>query len=249
MKKHMKVAKTITLGVASFEGIDGVKDKYYEIECIGTNLENVLFTEGNFENGQVLDYEKKDGSGISMILHLGVGLQIFLNVAWSAKLIPLDVHSWDTITDVKTKFQDKEGTPANQLTLVYNKQLEDFQTLEAYHINNGVILNAILLGEDKIEISVRIPRRASVKLEVKHCSSVENVKRLLQCIMGFPIDNQKLYFEGELLENSSILADYGIGKDSILHFGSPVQGAIKIFLKIRIGKNIWHLCGWIRHYQ
>ncbi|MFS7908439.1 putative Ubiquitin-like domain-containing protein [Helianthus anomalus] len=137
--------KIITVEGKSLETINDIKAKIeYEVD-IPYDEQELIFNEMVLPNsGNLAEFHINEEATLTL-MRLSRGFMHLIIKTLTGKTIPLDVKPSETIHNVKSKIQDKEGIPPDQQRLVWNqKKLEDRATLADYHIPDESIFYLIL---------------------------------------------------------------------------------------------------------
>ena len=149
---------TITLHVQPCNTIDNVKAKLQEKEGFPMSQQQLIFAGNRLKGNRTLeDYDIQAEATLGLMLRLHGGTRkeymLLFVKTFTGNTITLHVQPCDTIDNVKTKLQEKEGFPMSQQHLISaGKLLEGYRTLKEYEIQAETTLHLRL----RLRVGARI---------------------------------------------------------------------------------------------
>ena len=146
-------------------------------------------------------------------------MQIFVQTL-SGKTVTLEIDGSDTVESTKRKIEDKDGLPTYYQSLVYGgREMQNGKTLQDYQVGKASTLRMYLRISATAEMKIRVKTHSgkTVSIKVGRQDTVEVVKKAIQAELGVPLDQQRLSFRRQKLENDVSLTHYGIQEGSELN--------------------------------
>ncbi|ROT65900.1 putative polyubiquitin-C [Penaeus vannamei] len=204
--------KTLTIEVTPQDTVEVLKAKIQDIEGVPIDQQRLIFSGNQLEDERTLeDFNISSESVLHLILRLrGGGIRMFfLNVVLpSADVIQPVVNGQTTVSEVKSYWKKRiHPLKGRKYRLMVAQQaMSSSKTLRDYGITSEAV--------DTMIIYVKTLTGKTLTIEVTPQDTVEVLKAKIQDIEGVPIDQQRLIFSGNQLEDERTLEDFNISSES-----------------------------------
>ena len=199
--------------------IEDIKSRIQATEYIPPHKQRLTF------DGQILRnyhtiyyYDIKPGD--SIYLTVIVGMDIFIKTL-TGKAVILCVNLSDTIECMINEVYNTIEILPDQHRFIYAGQILNnkyLYTLSGFDIPANATIYLISKDGEMMEIFLKTTagRSFTIIFKMHGFEIVHDLKEKIQHEEGIPIDKQKLFFDGKVLENEFLLLDCGIQKESNL---------------------------------
>ncbi|XP_062104544.1 polyubiquitin-like [Humulus lupulus] len=163
-------------------------------------------------------------------------MKIYVKIASNKKTIVVEARGYHIVHEIKSKILVAEGVKQDQYSLFHGgKSLEDYRTLVSLGIKTESTLHLIFHPRTLLPIIVRTPTGKLLSFEVQVLYTIRNVKTIVESFVGCPVDECKIFYAGNELEDCKSLAFYEIEENSTLELQ---PSWIQIFVKTWSSKTI-----------
>uniref|UniRef100_A0A2M4B035 Putative ubiquitin n=1 Tax=Anopheles triannulatus TaxID=58253 RepID=A0A2M4B035_9DIPT len=153
-------------------------------------------------------------------------MQIFVKTL-TGKTITLDVVPTETVLDIKSKIEEREGIDPDQQRIIFaGKQLENGRIISDYNIQHGSTMHLVLRLKGGMQIFVRMLTGKTIAIDTEPESTVESVKKQIDEREEIPPNQQRMIFAGKQLEDGRTLEEYSIIKGSTIHLVLRLKGGM-----------------------
>ncbi|PWA90760.1 ubiquitin [Artemisia annua] len=234
--------KTFSLQVKGSDTIISVKFKISDKIFIPHDEQALIFNDMVLEDNIVTlaDYRVKKDSTLTLMRKSSGLVPILINYLNRKMRCTVNVKLSDTVCDLKDKIRDiTYPHDDKELVIVFNDiVLDDCCILADLHITVDSVVTLMHKSKPRtMEIFVKILTGKTISLEVITTNTIGQVKTAIMYQEHIPDDEQVLIFNEMVLDDSSIMFDFGIKKGSTLTLMRVSKELMQIFVNTVNGRS------------
>ncbi|CAF3650458.1 unnamed protein product [Rotaria socialis] len=230
----------ITLEVNPRDTIEHVKTKLQDEEGIPADQQRLVCKGEELESSRTLsDYKIEKESTMLLVIRRSEGMLIFFKTLTGTVFI-YELEPSDTVAYIKAKIEHDISIALRQQKLILaGKTLHNDQTLSYYNIQKGTTICFVIGGAGCVSFHVKLPSGRNIELMMSPgFTTIEEVKSIIERQEGIPLYQQRLVFQGKLLENRRIVSDYDIDFDNTVFLFHLDSGSMQIFVETPTVKTL-----------
>ncbi|KAJ0612796.1 putative Ubiquitin-like domain-containing protein [Helianthus annuus] len=141
----MLTGETVTRIIKPSDTVKRIKDIIQDKVHIPHHEQELIFNEMVLDNNDTLSSYNINNKSTLTVMRVSGGFMYIFIKKLTGKTITLVVEPFDTIQNMKSKIQNREGIPSCQQRLILNgKNLEDGHTLTDYGVHKGSTIHLSL---------------------------------------------------------------------------------------------------------
>ncbi|GKU85726.1 hypothetical protein SLEP1_g351 [Rubroshorea leprosula] len=231
---YLKITKTVACKVKLSETVKNLKELLREKGVASEEIQHLFFAGNRLEDsGRLVDHGVQMNSTLNLIVQDFVGIKLIVEIPSGQRTIVVEARANDTVQNVKSLIEVKEGLHSDQFMLVFNGEILDKdRTLTSLGVYNEATLHLVFCQKDMVSILVNADN-LTVKLQVKVMFTIGDVKAIAARMLG--VSAGDLMYAGKKLEDLDTLASYNIKDESVLEM---VHSKFQVFVKTWGGKTL-----------
>lgn len=147
-----------------------------------------------------------------------------INIVYEGKQFTILCCESETILLLKIKIMEEKNIPIFMQNLYLDEIINDNKkTISDYNIQSNSKIKLIKIIYER-QLFVKTLTGSEIVIKYHSYDTIEVFKEKIQDKADFPIDQQRLLFQGTQLEDDKFMEDYDIQEDSTLHLVVRLRG-------------------------
>ena len=232
--------KTITILVGPGDNVTDVKHKIQQEEGYPIDKITLMFGGKELEDGAPLNhYQIQQDSTllVSFKPNTAIGISV-INTLTNETLRIDGLNTNDCVSDIQETLFTRLNLPTHIQSIVYNGRITNPRlTLEQSDIVDGSVIYLHTTQPTKVTFNINTVAKVTCQVCMSPFQPTLALKQKIQDILGPPASEQVLLYDGNVLDDESMLCDYSIADESTIHLFSKRGSTKHVVVKLPNGMS------------